>query len=158
MNAVTRPLATAALTLALWPTAGRSADVLPQELESPNYTKAYVSMGLGVVLTIGSFVVAEQADQAYEDYQQGTDPDAIESDYDRAVTLDKVATASLIAGQAALVLGIYWRFVQRRPQERSAGDSLSSTAHFPESRKLPPRWRLVADPGRLRLGVELRFP
>jgi len=155
MNAVTRPLATAALTLALWPGASHPADVLPSELESPNYTKAYVSMGLGVVLTVGSFVIAEQADQAYEDYRSGTDPGAIESDYDRAVTLDKVATASLIAGQAALVLGIYWRFIKRKPGSASAGASASADPAPPAP--VGPELALLADPARLRLGVNLRF-
>jgi hypothetical protein len=157
MNAVARPLATAALTLALWPGTSHPADVLPSELETPNYTRAYVSLGAGVVLTVGSFFIAEQADRAYEDYQQGTDPAAIESDYDRAVTLDRVATATLIAGQAALVLGIYGRFIKHRPDAPSGGDSSSAALTPREQRDPGPELALLADPARLRLGVNLRF-
>jgi hypothetical protein len=156
MTSVARPILPAALALILWIGTGHPADVLPSELESPKYTKAYVSMGLGVALTVTSFLLAEEADRAYDDYLQGTDPEAIESDYDRSVTLDRVATVSLITGQAALALGIYWRFLKKPPSARA--ESPISAGPVPAALpSLPPQVSLLADPARLRLGVNLQF-
>ena len=109
----------------------------------PNYTKAYVAAGAGVVLTGLSFWLAEEADRAYQDYETASDPDGIQSDYDRTVRLDKLSAASLIAGQAGIALGIYWRFLQK---PASSGFSASRT---PSS----PRFEPLLYPG----GVAVRF-
>ena len=84
-----------------------------QPSPEPNYTKAYVAAGLGVALTGLSFWLAEEADQAYADYESGSEPDQIQSDYDRTVDLDRLSAATLIAGQASLALAVYWRFLRK---------------------------------------------
>ena len=79
----------------------------------PNYTKAYVAAGAGLALTGLSFWLAEEADQTYVDYESGSDPTQIQSDYDRTTRLDRLSAASLIAGQAGLALAVYWRFLHK---------------------------------------------
>lgn len=110
---------------------------------APDYTRAYVAGGIGLALTGLSFWLAEEGDQAYEEYQAGSDPAAIESAYDRAVTYDKLASGALVLGQAALVLAVYWRFL-RSPDTPS--DARTAAA---------PRLAPVAVPGGL--AVQLRF-
>jgi len=77
----------------------------------PSYKRAYIAMGAGAALTGLSFVLAEQADRDYEDYLTETDPALLEDAYQKAKKKDRLAAAALIAGQAGLVLGIYWRFL-----------------------------------------------
>lgn len=95
--------------------AAQSAWAQEPELPSPepNYTKAYVAAGAGLALTGLSFWLAEEADRAYADYESGSDPDQIQSDYDRTTRLDRLSAASLIAGQAGLALAVYWRFLRK---------------------------------------------
>jgi hypothetical protein len=79
-------------------------------------TRAWIAIGSGAALSIGSFFVARAADQAYDDYLGETDPGNLEDHYQDAKTLDRMSAGMLIAGQAAIALGIYWGFIQR-PKE-----------------------------------------
>ena len=156
-----RPLSTAALfsifpALSAFPAQAQTGAF--EEPAKPSYTTAYVSMVGGAALTVFSFVIAEQADQVYQDYRNGEDPDQIHSDYNRAVTLDRISAASLIIGQSALVLGIYWRFIKRTPTQLPSGnetqDSLSSLYQKPPERSAFSFW---ADPVRVRAGIRFEF-
>jgi hypothetical protein len=81
--------------------------------ERASYTRAWIALGLGAALTAISFAFAHSADQAYADYRASVDPATLGADYDRAVRNDRWASATLLAGQAGLALGVYWRLVSR---------------------------------------------
>ena len=74
-------------------------------------TRAYIALGTGLSLTGLSFVLAEKADRNYARYLAETDPARLEDDYQAARRMDRMSAASLIAGQAGLALGVYWRFL-----------------------------------------------
>jgi hypothetical protein len=94
---------------------------VPPPPPAVSYTRAYVALGVGAALTLGSFLLANEADNAYQRYLDETDPALLEGHYDDAQRYDHLATATLIAGQAALLLGVYWRFVHpaRKPGDVS---------------------------------------
>jgi hypothetical protein len=74
---------------------------------------AYAALAGGAVLVGGSFLVAQRADQTYDDYLSETEPHRIEELYDRTVVYDNVARAALLTGEALLATGIYLRFIRR---------------------------------------------
>jgi hypothetical protein len=135
----------AAWALLLLAGAAHVAAAADPELPSPepNYTKAYIAAGAGIALTGLSFWLAEEADRAYQDYETGSDPDGIQSDYDRTVRLDKLSAATLIVGQAGIALGIYWRFLSKP----------KGTALAAPSPRSSPRFEPLLYPG----GVAVRF-
>ena len=69
-----------------------------------------------------SLLLTASADDAYESYLRETDPDRIESHYDRAVMRDRLALTSLLTGEVLLVTGVYLRFLKnpREPRLRFA--------------------------------------
>lgn len=77
---------------------------------------SYGLMGAGIALVGASFLLADRADDAYDDYRIETEPGRIESLYDRAVLYDRFSGGSLTAGEALLSFGLYWRFIRRPPQ------------------------------------------
>jgi hypothetical protein len=85
----------------------------------PSHRTAHLALGVGAGLTIASFVLAESADGAYERYLGETDPDRIEEAYDEAAGYDRLATATLIVGQACLIYGLWRRFLHD-PQAKVA--------------------------------------
>ena len=74
---------------------------------------AYLAMAAGVALIGGSFLLGHEADDTYDEYLAATDPDQIESLYDRTVLYDRYAQASLLGGEALVVTGVYLRFIHR---------------------------------------------
>jgi hypothetical protein len=107
-----------------------------------SYTRAWVALGAGVALTAASFVLAEHADDDYARYLAGADPDALGDAYASAVHADRWASATLLAGQLALALGLYWRFVYR-----PAAGSAARAAAAPSAAAAGPRLSLRAAPG-----------
>jgi hypothetical protein len=97
------------------PPSPKPVPTLQAELKEPppSRTRGWIALGTGAAVTLGSFFVAKAADQAYDRYQTETDPGAIEDHYQDAKQLDKIAAGMLIAGNAAMALGIYWGFIQR---------------------------------------------
>ena len=79
---------------------------------------AYLSMVAGVGLVAGSFAVADHANRTYADYLASTDPDQIESLYDRTARLDRLASVTLLGGEALMATGLYLRFLRRPPPAR----------------------------------------
>lgn len=65
-----------------------------------------------MLLIGGSFILASEADEAYQAYLEETDIDQIEPLYDRTVKLDRLATGSLVTGELLLAAGIYLRFLR----------------------------------------------
>ena len=119
--------ALALLGLLLFPRFGLadSTFVLPPAgAPAPSYTRAYVALGAGAVLTLTSFGLAASADRAYERYLGASDPASITAAYDDAHQLDQWSAALLLAGTASLALGVYWRFIHRPPPTRGAALNL----------------------------------
>jgi hypothetical protein len=80
--------------------------------EKKSYIGSYLTMATGLGLVIAAFPLRDHADEAYEQYLTATEPDEIESFYDEATRYDNFATASMLTGEALLVLGIYLRFLR----------------------------------------------
>jgi hypothetical protein len=115
-----------ALAGAILPAApARAADDPDTPIVSPappaSYTRAYLVLGAGAALTITSFVLAEEADAAYARYEDESDVDRMEDAFQDAKRLDRISAAALIAGQGALALGIYWRFLRRPRSDARLG-------------------------------------
>ncbi len=83
---------------------------------APDFTTAHVAIGVGAGLTIASFLLAESADRSYDDYLAGSDPSGLADDYDAAQRLDRLAAATLIAGQVTLFYGLWRRFLHDPPR------------------------------------------
>ena len=119
----------AALVLVLFllaaPPAARAAEPAPEPPVS--HRTAHVALGVGAGLTIASFVLAEAGDRAYERYEGETDPDRIEDAYDDAARYDRLAVATLVVGQVALVYGLWRRFLHD-PEPRSADAGIDAAA------------------------------
>ncbi len=81
----------------------------------PDHTTAHIAIGVGAGLTVASFLLAEGGDRAYDRYVTGTDPAQLEDDYDAAQRFDRLAAATLIAGQVALFYGLWRRFLHDPP-------------------------------------------
>lgn len=84
----------------------------PMEADSseriPLYRKKWVQwslVGIGAVLTGAAAVWHREADRTYDEYLASSDVEEIPGLYDRTVELDRRATASFLAGQAALITG-----------------------------------------------------
>lgn len=80
-----------------------------------SHVLSYLSLVGGVGLMVTSFTIADQANQKYAEYLASTDPNQIEDLYDRTITLDRWATATLLGGEALMATGLYLRFLRRPP-------------------------------------------
>jgi len=90
---------------------------------------AYASMVAGIGLVGGSFIVSRRADDTYRDYLAATDPHTIERLYDRTVLQDRIASSSLLGGEALFALGIYLRFIRHAaPSSSRTGLLLTPTS------------------------------
>ena len=139
------PAGFALLLALLAPGTARAQDDAPPSSPpaKPSHTRAYVALGTGAALTGLSFVIAEQADRDYAAYLAETDPSRLEDSYQKAKRGDRLAAGVLIAGQAALALGIYWRFLH----------------HPREAHTRSPAWGLAPrmGPDGAGLAVDVRF-
>ena len=114
MSPSSRPWIAAAWALLLW-AAPAVADVGPDgslhspspSVHSPSHATGWALLAAGLVLDASSFLLAERADESYQEYQQGIDPQALDHAYHRAVTEDRWASATLIAGQVGIATGLY---------------------------------------------------
>jgi hypothetical protein len=101
----------------------RAADPFPEVREvapaPPSHRWAYVSMLVGAGLIGGSFLVSNRADDTYRDYLAATDPRTIETLYDRAVLQDRIASTTLLGGEALIAVGIYLRFIRHPVSSRA---------------------------------------
>ena len=81
--------------------------------EPPSHRWAYVTLGTGALLVGGSFLLASRADDTYRSYLGATQLDQIERLYDRTVLYDRLATGTLVCGEALLATGIYLHFLRK---------------------------------------------
>ena len=76
-------------------------------------TWAYVSIGAGFALLGTSTLLADRANDRYEEYQRSTDPDDVRRLYDETITLDRYSTGTLLGGELLIATGLYLRFLRR---------------------------------------------
>jgi hypothetical protein len=86
---------------------------VPLSTPHQSHWASTLAFGAGIGLIGASFLLSDEADQRYEDYQQATNPDEINSLYDETLRLDHYANASLLSGEVLVATGIYLRFIRR---------------------------------------------
>lgn len=84
---------------------------LPEQ-KKHHHLGSYLTMAAGLGLMVAAFPLRDKADESYDQYLTSTDPDEMEQLYHQAARYDDLATASMLTGEAALVLGIYLRFLR----------------------------------------------
>ena len=89
-------------------------------VQRPSHVGAYAAGGSGLALIGASFVWAHAADQNYADYRAETDPTRIEDRWNATVHADRLAGASLIAGEVLVATAVWMRFVHRPSASRVA--------------------------------------
>jgi len=85
-------------------------------------TWAYVSIGVGFGLLGTSTLLADRANDRYDEYQRATNPDDVQRLYDETITLDRFSTATLLSGELLVATGLYLRFLRRPATSRVALD------------------------------------
>jgi len=106
----------AALALTAAPGGGALAAGPFQEVPLPppvhsSHTWSNLSLIAGAGLIGASFALSRRADEIYDDYLLATEPDRIGELYDRTITYDRLSSGSLLAGEALLAVGVYFRFL-----------------------------------------------
>jgi hypothetical protein len=81
---------------------------------------AYACALAGAGLVAASFSLADRADRRYGLYLEETDPAAIPGRWSATVRADRVASGSLMAGEALLAVATYLRFIRQPASPRVA--------------------------------------
>lgn len=122
-------VATLTLMTTMFPAAGAHAqaagpfpEVRMSTASRESRTLAYVCIGAGLGLLAGSTLIAERANDRYDDYRNAVEPDRVRDLYDETVHLDRISTATLLTGEALISAGLYLRFLRRPPGSRVALD------------------------------------
>ncbi|MEO5618915.1 MAG: hypothetical protein ABIS67_14195 [Candidatus Eisenbacteria bacterium] len=98
-----------------------------------SHVGAWITLAAGAGLLGGSFVLHDRANRSYRDYLESTDPDRLDTLYDRATSLDRLSGGALIGGELLLATGVYLRFL------RSSGAARLSLAVRPG--RVAAQWR-----------------
>ncbi len=88
------------------------------------HARAWLTLGAGVAMLGGSFLIHDRANRTYDRYLASSDPEEIGRLYDRTTTLDRLSGATLIAGEALLATGVYLRFL-RTPRDARVSVALA---------------------------------
>jgi hypothetical protein len=95
--------------------------VIPRAAEpARSHRAAYACAIAGAGLIAASFPLSDRADRLYDDYLTESDPGRIDSRWNSTVTADRVASGSLLAGEALLATAVYLRFIHRPRESRVA--------------------------------------
>lgn len=132
MAALIAAIVTTAVLTAACPLA-QAAGPFPEEIirteRSKSHLWAYTSLAAGVGLIAGSFLIADDANDTYEEYLASTDPSRISDLYDDTVRKDRLASATLIGGEVLVAVGLYLRFLRpEAPVRVSLGPSRCALA------------------------------
>ena len=85
-----------------------------------SHTLSWLTGLAGVGLLAASFPLAAHADDLYGRYESETDLGRIEDRYRESQRADRIASGTLIAGEALLVTAVWLRFVRRPADARTA--------------------------------------
>lgn len=91
--------------------------VIPSQ-KKPSYALAYGSLLAGAGLIGGSFVIRDRANARYDRYLDATEPAEISRLYDETAHLDRLSSASLLAGEFLIAAGLYLRFIRHPASDR----------------------------------------
>ena len=110
-------LTAAGLLLSLRPAGARAAasfeNVPLAGAPRVSHRWAYASFAAGAGLAGLSFAISDRANRTYGEYLQATDPAEATRLFDRTVHFDRLASASLLTGEALVAFGVWWRFLHR---------------------------------------------
>lgn len=94
-------------------------EIVPRATEAHRSHRAAWACAVAGASLIGlSFPLAEAADRRYGEYLRETRPDAIPGRWDATVRADRMASASLLGGEALLVGAAWLGFVHPGPPAR----------------------------------------
>lgn len=102
--------------------AGPFPEVPLSTSETRTHRLAWICIGAGLGLLGGSTVLAERANDRYEEYRNATDPRRVEDLYDETIALDRLSATALLSGEVLVATGLYLRFLRRPPTARVALD------------------------------------
>jgi hypothetical protein len=87
-------------------------EVVPNPSATPHpHRAAWLTAFAGVGFIAVSFPLAHEADHRYAQYLAETDVALIDERYDATTRMDRLATATLLTGEALLVTSVWLRFV-----------------------------------------------
>ena len=84
-----------------------------QATGQPSHRLAYFTALAGAGLVIASFPLEHAADQRYAEYLKETDVSKLDERFDATVRMDRIASGSLLVGEALLATAVWMRFVHR---------------------------------------------
>jgi len=109
-----------AATIVSGPAAGLAAppegpfETVPLPAPRPrHHAAAYACLAGGAGLVASSFLLANHADRAYDEYLTASTPDEIERRFGEATRYDRWSSGALLGGEALFAAGLYLRFLRR---------------------------------------------
>ena len=103
--------------------AASAFEVVPRTHEvHRSHRAAWACVIAGAGLVAASFPLAATANDRYGEYLAETVPDAIPGRWNATIRADRVASGSLLAGEALLVAGTWLRSIHRPDERRVALD------------------------------------
>ena len=101
--------------------AADSVEVVPRPpADRTPHRAAWACAIAGAGLIVASFPLSDLADRRYSDYLAETDPGAVESRYQATRRADRLASGSLLAGEALVVSAVWLRFIRRTHAPRAS--------------------------------------
>jgi len=87
-------------------------EVVPRNANlQPSHRLAYITALTGAGLVIASFPLEHAADQRYADYLRETDVTKLDEKFTATERMDRMASGSLLVGEALLATAVWLRFV-----------------------------------------------
>jgi hypothetical protein len=101
-------------------------EVVPRRAaESSSHTLAYLTALAGVGFVVASFPLEHAADRRYAAYLSETDVTRIDERYAATVRMDRLASGSLLVGEALLATAVWLRFVHHPGGQRRVALALA---------------------------------
>ena len=87
-------------------------EVVPRHaVGQPSHGAAYLTALAGVGLVIASFPLSHAADQRYAEYLNEIDVTKLDERFKATERMDRIASGSLLVGEALIATGVWLRFV-----------------------------------------------
>ena len=87
-------------------------EVVPRHaVGQPSHRAAYLTALAGVGLVIASFPLSHAADQRYAEYLNEIDVTKLDERFKATERMDRIASGSLLVGEALIATGVWLRFV-----------------------------------------------
>ena len=87
-------------------------EVVPRQASArASHRLAYATALAGVGLVIASFPLEHEADRRYAEYLQETDVTQLDERFKATERMDRIASGSLLVGEALLATAVWMRFV-----------------------------------------------